>query len=112
MIIWKESVRVSDYLFDLCKRIRARKDFSLADQLYRATLSISNNIAEGSGSASAKDFANFLNISRRSIFECANLLYIALKYNYLPKDEFIKLRKELLLLSKMIYYFRQSLLSK
>lgn len=39
-----------------------------------ATLSITNNIAEGSGSVSDIDFANFLNTARRSTFEVANVI--------------------------------------
>lgn len=37
-------------------------------------MSISNNIAEGSGSLSKREFANFLNIARRSTFENANMV--------------------------------------
>lgn len=39
-------------------------------------MSITNNIAEGSGSFSDKEFSNFLNMARRSIFECANILIL------------------------------------
>jgi four helix bundle protein len=50
--------------------------YRFADQLRGAALSISNNIAEGSGSNSNSDFRNFLNIAHRSAFECANMLLV------------------------------------
>jgi four helix bundle protein len=73
-----------------------RRRFRFAEQLRGATLSITNNIAEGSakgsaedesGSVSDADFANFLFTSRRSVFEVANILMILSKDNYLRSEE-------------------------
>jgi len=72
--IWKESIEISDVLFDYADKADDKRHYKFAEQLRSAGMSISNNIAEGSGSFSDKEFANFLNISRRSIFECANIL--------------------------------------
>ena len=44
-------------------------------------MSMSNNIAEGSGSTSNKEFAQFLNFTRRSSFENANILIILERRN-------------------------------
>jgi four helix bundle protein len=74
--IWKEANKVSDVLFDYADIADEKRLYKFAEQLRAAAMSISNNIAEGSGSFSNKDFANFLNISRRSVFECANILHI------------------------------------
>ena len=72
--VWKDSINLSDQLFDIADKADEKKFFRFAEQLRSATMSISNNIAEGSGSFSNKEFSSFLNISRRSIFECANIL--------------------------------------
>jgi four helix bundle protein len=64
---------------------------------------------EGSGSFSNKEFANFLNISRRSIFECANILFIFERREIITKSERISLYPKLILLSKKITNFRKSL---
>ena len=74
--IWRDSVDVSDTLFEISDKADEKRFYKFAEQLRAATMSISNNIAEGSGSFSDKEFASFLNISRRSVFECANILYI------------------------------------
>lgn len=74
MEIWKDSISISDMLFDFADKAEDKKCYRFAEQLRAAAMSISNNIAEGSGSFSDRDFASFLNISRRSVFECANIL--------------------------------------
>ena len=90
--IWKEAIEVSDGLFDISDDLLEKKRFGFADQLTRATLSISNNIAEGSGSTSDKDFANFLRISKRSAFEVCNILIILNRRNLISEiaaDQFL-----------------------
>ena len=74
--IWKDSIVLADPLLDFADFLEDKKRYRFAEQLRAATLSISNNIAEGSGSSSAKDFANFLNIAKRSTFEIANMIFI------------------------------------
>jgi four helix bundle protein len=72
-------------------------------------MSISNNIAEGSGSFSNKEFASYLNISRRSVFECANILYIFERRKIIDALERKALYPKLILLSKKITNFRKTL---
>ncbi len=61
--------------------------YKVAEQLRGASLSISNNIAEGSESFSNKDFIHFLNISRRSVVETANISFVAFRRNFINKDQ-------------------------
>jgi four helix bundle protein len=110
--IWKESVMISKECFHVVEKLRQEKQYSIADQLVRALLSISNNIAEGSGSSSKKDFANYLSISRKSVFECANILIIISEMNLIKEEEKLKLVWSLKELSKKIYYFRKTLVSE
>lgn len=74
--IWQFAIEISDELLDIADHLEERNLFRFAEQLRGATMSMSNNIAEGSGSTSSKDFGNFLNIARRSTFENANILII------------------------------------
>ena len=73
-------------------------------------MSISNNIAEGSGAYSKKEFAQFLNFSRRSIFECANIIGILHIKTLLNNEEKEKIYEELMILNKRIAAFRKTLL--
>jgi four helix bundle protein len=107
--IWKDSIDLSDTLFDYADKADGKRFFKFAEQLRAAAMSISNNIAEGSGSFSDKEFASFLNISRRSVFECANILYIFERRKIIVASERKSVYPKLLYLSKKITNFRKTL---
>lgn len=108
--IWKESVEVSDVLFDYADLADEKRLYRFAEQLRASALSISNNIAEGSGSFSNKEFASFLNIARRSVFECANIISIFVRRSILSTEDKKSIYPRLLVLSKKITNFRKALL--
>jgi four helix bundle protein len=74
--IWKKAIEIGDKLFDIADDLEKKKLYRFTEQVRGAGLSMSNNIAEGSGSHSKKEFAQFLNIARRSTFENANMLIV------------------------------------
>ena len=74
--IWQDAIELGDRLFDLADQLESRKLYRCADQLRGSGLSMSNNIAEGSGSSSKREFSNFLNIAKRSTFENANVIVV------------------------------------
>ncbi len=79
--IWKESIEIGMILFDIADKLEEMKLFRFAEQLRSAGMSMSNNIAEGSGSSSKADFRNFLNMAKRSTFENANIVIILSRRN-------------------------------
>lgn len=64
--IWKRAIESADKLLDIAVEMDERKYYRFSDQLRGAALSISNNIAEGAGSSSKKEFAQFLNFAKHS----------------------------------------------
>jgi four helix bundle protein len=109
--IWRRGAEISGTLFRLADELEKQHLFRFAEQLRGATLSITNNIAEGSGSVSDTDFANFLNISRRSVFEVANILMVLSKNDYVRFEEVQPFLVELEEQSRMILAFRRTLKS-
>jgi len=109
--IWKRGAYVGSKLFRLADDLEKRHLFRFAEQLRGAALSITNNIAEGSGSVSDADFANFLNTARRSVFEVANILMMLSNDGYLSGQEIQPLLSELEEESRMILAFRRTLKS-
>jgi four helix bundle protein len=107
--IWKDGIRITKTLLLVANDLEDKKFYRFAEQLRAAAMSITNNIAEGSGSFSDKEFSQFLNISRRSIFECVNILII-LNDNHMISCEVLEVHKEQLdHLSRKITLFRKSL---
>jgi four helix bundle protein len=74
--IWQLSIEIADELFDIADALEEKRLFRFAEPLRAAGMSMSNNIAEGSGSSSKKEFVQFLNVARRSTFENANILIL------------------------------------
>jgi len=109
--IWQKGAAISGPLFDLADELDVKRLYRFAEQLRAAALSITNNIAEGSGSVSDDDFANFLNTSRRSVFEVANILMILSQEKRLDASGIAPLLNALHEESKMILAFRRKLKS-
>jgi len=107
--IWKRAIAISDRVFDVADKIESEHHYRFADQLRGACLSISNNIAEGSGSKSKIEFKQFLNYSHRSIFETANMIIIAHRRKYISEKEKDEIQNELEQISKMIIGFSSTL---
>ncbi len=107
--IWNDAIAIAGELFDIADTLENRKLFGFANQLRSAAMSMSNNIAEGSGSISKKDFINFLNIAKRSIFENANILILLHKRNLIEKSIFDILLDKLDHLSRKTTNFQKSL---
>jgi four helix bundle protein len=54
--IWQLAIEIADALFDIADELERKKLFRFAEQLRGSAMSMSNNIAEGSGSSSKKEF--------------------------------------------------------
>jgi four helix bundle protein len=74
--IWQMAIEIADALFDIADDLDRKRLYKFAEQLRAAGMSMSNNIAEGSGSSSDREFHQFLNIAKRSTFENANILIL------------------------------------
>lgn len=110
--IWKEAIALSDDLFDIAQLAEEKRKFKFAEQLNAAALSISNNIAEGSGAFSNKEFARFLSIARKSLFECVNILHVFERRKIITPETRLKHYPEMINLSKQIYFFRKNILDQ
>ena len=107
--IWQSAIEIADELFDIADDLERKKLYRFAEQLRASGMSVSNNIAEGSGSSSKKDFKNFLNFSRRSVFENANILIILERRGLIDTVQLDKKLEDLSILSRQITNFQKSL---
>jgi four helix bundle protein len=107
--IWQMAIEIADELFDIADGLEQKKLYRFAEQLRGAGMSMSNNIAEGSGSNSSKEFAHFLNIARRSTFENANILILLQRRKIIKEDTLGNLLDKLDHLCRMITNFQKTL---
>jgi len=109
--IWRDAIEVGGTLFDIADILEPKKMYRFAEQLRGTGLSMSNNIAEGSGSSSKREFSNFLNIARRSTFENANVVLVLETRALIDQREVTKILKQLDRLCRKITSFRRTLRS-
>lgn len=109
MDIWQRGASITQPLFRLADELEQKRLFRFAEQLRAATLSITNNIAEGSGSVSDADFAHFLNLSRRSAFEVANMLLMMMREGHWSAERVQPLLNEIEEQCRMLLAFRRRL---
>lgn len=81
--VWKEAVAFATYVYEVTGKMPWFEKKGLCDQLQRAAVSISSNIAEGSARTSDADFAHFLDFALGSAFEVETQLTIAKNVGYL-----------------------------
>lgn len=110
--IWKKSIDIGRQLFKIADDLEKKHLYRFADQLRGAGLSMSNNIAEGSGSHSKKEFIQFLNIARRSTFENANMIILFQMEGLISNEIKNQLLSDLDELCRMITGFIKTLKQK
>ncbi len=72
--VWKEAIRLADGVYDMTESEMWKGSYSLRDQLERAALSVSNNIAEGFERGTTNELLAFIYISRGSSGEVRSML--------------------------------------
>ena len=112
MEAYKEAKGLVKEVYRLLKKFPKEEQFALCDQLRRAAVSITSNIAEGSGRSSVKEKVHFLEISYASLMEVLSQMDIALDLEYITEEDFcdfeIMCDKVASLISGLRTYFTRS----
>ena len=107
--IWQIARKLAVRLHELANELEKRRYYRYAEQLRAAGLSLTNNIAEGSGSIHPQEFRQFLNISRRSLFEDASMLMVFEALGIFTENEIDDCLRDCDLLSRKITNFARTL---
>tara|TARA_R110002050_G_scaffold22726_4_gene61821 strand:- start:3873 stop:4229 length:357 start_codon:yes stop_codon:yes gene_type:complete len=83
IIAWQKA---QDLAVVIYKTFENSRDFGFRDQIQRASVSISNNIAEGFDRMSDKEFIRFLYIAQASCSEVKSMLYLSNRLSYLDNE--------------------------
>jgi four helix bundle protein len=109
MDIWKEAVRVGVRIYKLSETGKLKNDFSAKDQLKRASISMSNNIAEGFEYNSNNTFQKFLTYAKGSAGELRSELFFLKEADVVMAKDYESLAPELIRISKSIGGFKKYL---
>jgi len=100
--VYKKAVNWASTVETLAKQLHSQASRTLIDQLTRAALSISLNIAEGNGRWHKAEKRQFLMIARGSTFECVPILQVLRTNNLIEETRYLKFRSQLVEIGKMI----------
>lgn len=107
--IWKEAALFSVELYKVTSMFPKDEIYGLTNQLRRASVSISSNIAEGSKRTTKKDFKSFLAIAHGSGAEVESQLFIAHELGYIEEKKYQEVTKRLDEIMRMIAAFSRTL---
>src|SRR2546423_173314 len=107
--VWQKAIDFADLVYKHTRRFPADERFGLTNQMRRAAVSISSDIAEGSSRMSQADFSRFIEIAAGSVFEVTSQAFIANKQGFLPEEKFRSIYEGTEELSRMLSGLRKSL---
>ncbi|MCA6381529.1 MAG: four helix bundle protein [Cytophagales bacterium] len=91
---WQAARELVKVVYVACEEGKFIKDFDTKSQMRRAALSTMNNIAEGFGRGSDKEFIRFLEIAQSSAMEVKSITYVLIDLNYLPEEKIMEISKK------------------
>ena len=88
---WQKARELVRDIYGITSKGSFAKDYSLKDQIRRASVSVMSNIAEGFSRQTDKEFIQFLHVAKGSASEVQSQLYVALDLKYISQATFKEL---------------------
>jgi len=101
LLVWQNGHNLVLQIYKLTKKFPQEERFGLIDQVRRAAVSITSNIAEGFGRIKYNDKAHFYTMALGSVYEVQNQILIAKDVGYISEDECDSLINNSVGISKM-----------
>ena len=112
LIAYQKGKEIVMRTYKLLKKFPAEERYAMCDQLRRASVSITSNIAEGVNRFSVKDKAHFVEIAFGSMMEVSSQIEIAEELGYITMEERLSMdalvEEEARLLSGLLSSYKQS----
>jgi four helix bundle protein len=109
LAVWQKALVFADLVYDMTESFPRAERFGLTSQLRRAAVSVSSNIAEGSGRGSKKDFSRFVEIAFGSVCEVVSQTHLSHGRGFVSEENLNKVRESGEELGKMMSGLRASL---
>jgi four helix bundle protein len=108
--VWHKAIALADRVYELTGNFPADERFGLTNQMRRAAVSVSSNIAEGASRSSKTDYARFLEVAAGSLFEVVSQATLARRREYLTGEHHAEIYLAAEELSRMLSGLRASIL--
>lgn len=106
--VWQLSRKLTGKIYTLTSHFPESERFGMTNQIRRAGISITSNIAEGTSRNSFKEKIRFIEISYSSLMEVLNCLIICNDFEWIPQNEFEQLRNEIDIIANKLSALRKS----
>jgi len=110
--VYQLGIEFVDKIFEITESFPSYLQYSLGDQLRRASLSILNNLAEGSGKKSPREKNRYYEISLDSARECIPMLTIALRRKLIKEETHSLLRDSCSRICSMLFRLKSTVIGK
>jgi four helix bundle protein len=107
--VWQEAIQFADLVYELTGNFPDEERFGLTNQMRRAAVSISSNLAEGSSRVSRTDFSRFVEIATGSLLEVVSQTTITLRRRMIARNDYGRIYAAAEKQSKMLSGLRGSL---
>lgn len=91
LIVYQEARKFRNEISELCRRLPKEEKYRLADQMIRASRSVSAQIAEGFGRFHHQENIQFCRVARGSLMELHEHLNVALDEGFLTSEKYQEL---------------------
>jgi len=108
LIVWQKSRKLAAVIYKMTREFPKEEMFGISSQMRRCSISISSNIAEGSGRQTFKEKARFTEIAYASALELLNQLMISLDLEYIKEEIYLTTRTEIEEVTFMLDALRKS----
>lgn len=111
LLIWKKAIAIARECYKVSEAFPKSESFGLTQQLRRASVSVSSNIAEGAGRNTENEFYHFLGIAKGSLFEVQSQLYLSIELEFIEHKNCEMLLSSIEELIRMIHGFQSKIRS-
>lgn len=110
--VYKDAKALVVDVYKLLKQYPAEERYALCDQIRRAAISITSNIAEGMSRYSDKEKVHFLEIAYASMMEVESQLDISVDLEYITKEQFVAIADSINSVGKQLSALRAKYVTK
>jgi four helix bundle protein len=100
--VWHKAIAFADVVYAVTRAFPSDERFGLTSQMRRAAVSVSANIAEGSGRGTDKELIRFIEIAYGSLMEVVSEAHVARNQGFLSEEAMMTLVAQADELAKML----------